>query len=261
MPNFSHVYVLMLENHEYQKIVSSPDAPYMNGLIAQYGLATNYLSIAHPSQPNYLAIFSGSTQGVTDDSPHTIMASNLADQLESAGKTWKLFEQNIPTTCFKGSSASGGEDGTGKYARKHNPAISFTDINSSSARCANITDFTHFDPAVASFELIAPNTCNIMHDCGVATGDQFLSGFVPQILNSPAWQQNGVLFVTFDEGSSDSGGGGHVPLLVISKQVPAGFKSSLPHNHYSLLRTIEDAWGLPCLENACTADALSEFFK
>ena len=254
----SHVYVIVMENKGYDDIVGNSNAPYINSLIADYGLATNYSGVAHPSEPNYLALFSGSTQGIDDDANYDFAGQNLTDQIEARGKTWKVLAQNVPLDCFTGATATDGEDGAGIYARKHEPAISFTDISTSPSRCGNITDFTHFDPAAADFAFIAPNLCNDMHDCSVATGDAFLSNFVPTILNSPAWQQGGVLFVTWDEneGVSDN----HVATLVISKAVPKGFQSDVAHNHYSLLRTIEDAWGLGCLNNTCTANNLNEFF-
>ena len=199
---------------------------------------------------------------MTDDGTYNVTGLNLVDQLESHGRSWKVFAQNVPANCYTGSSASGGEDGTGTYARKHEPAISFTDIQTDGTRCANIADFTHFDPGAADFELIIPNLCNDMHDCSVSVGDSFLQGFVPQILNSPAWQQGGVLFIVWDEGSSSAGGGGQVAMIVISNQlVSSGFTSSVAHNHYSLLHTIEDAWGLGCLNNTCSANDLREFFQ
>jgi hypothetical protein len=260
LPVFSHIYLLIMENKEYGSIVGSAAAPYLNSLIAQYGLAANYTAIAHPSEPNYIALFSGSTQGATTDGVYNFYGENLADQIEAKGRTWRVFAENVPTNCFVGETARDGPDGSGAYARKHNPAISFTDISGSLTRCANISDFEHFDPAAASYELIVPNLCNDMHDCSVRVGDDFLKGLIPRILNSRAWQDGGVLFIVWDEGSTNLGGGGHVPLLVISNRVPKGFRSDAAHNHYSLLRTIEDAWGLGCLNQACAASNLVEFF-
>ena len=102
-----------------------------------------------------------------------------------------------------------------------------------------------------------------MHDCGLAAGDAWLKSWLPQhLLNTPTWRDsNSAIFVTWDEGSSNSGGGGRVATIVISKHAPAGFTSSVPHTHYSLLRTIEDAWGLGCLKYSCQANTLGEFFK
>ncbi len=260
LPAFSHIYLIVMENKEYSEIVGSANAPYINSLIAQYGLATNYTGVAHPSEPNYFALFSGSTQGVTNDGVYDLKGNNLADQLEARNKTWRVFAENVPINCFTGEVGVNGEDGIGFYARKHNPAISFTDISGSPARCANITDFTHFDPAAADYALVVPNLCNDMHDCSVATGDSFLKGFVPKILNSPAWQNDGVLFITWDEGTTPLGGGGRIPLLVISNRVPKGFQSTTAHDHYSLVRTIQEAWGLGCLNESCKANTLDEFF-
>lgn len=261
VPAFSHIYVIVMENQEFNSIVGSPNAPYLNSLVAQYGLATNYDAVSHPSEPNYLALFSGSTQGVTDDGRHDIAGQNLVDQLEAKGKTWKIYAQNLPSSCFTGMSASGGEDGPGTYARRHEPAISFTDISGSPTRCANITNLEHFDAGAGNFEFIAPNDCSNMHSCPIADGDTFLKGFVPKILTSAAWQQGGVVFIVWDEGTSNQGGGGHVPLIVISNSMQKGMRSGTAHNHYSLLRTIEDAWGLGCLNETCSANNLGEFFR
>jgi hypothetical protein len=263
LPDFAHVYVLIFENKESGSVVGSKNAPYLNGLIATYGLATDFTGESHPSQPNYIAFFSGSTQGVTDDGSHDLSGTNLADQLESKGKTWGVFEQDYPGGCFTGSTRAGSGEGigvAGSYARKHNPAISFTDIASNPSRCARITDLAHFDPAAADFELIVPNDCNDMHSCSVATGDAFLKDFVPRITGSPAFA-NSVLFITFDEGTTDIGGGGRIATVVVSPLTKAGLTSTSPYNHYSMLRTIEDAWGLECLGQACSASSMREFFK
>ncbi len=260
LPAFSHIYLIVMENHEYSSIVGSSNAPYLNGLIAQYGLATNYDAVAHPSEPNYFALFSGSTQGITNDSKYDLAGTNLADQLAAHQKTWRVFAQNVPLGCYTGMTASGGADGSGSYARKHEPAISFTDISGDAARCADIANFSAFDPAAADFEMIVPNLCNDMHDCSVATGDAFLKGFVPTITSSAAFKDGGVLFITWDEGTTAIGGGGHVATLVIGPGVKSGFVSSVAHDHYSLVRTIEDAWGLGCLNQTCSANDLGEFF-
>ncbi|HEY8869123.1 MAG TPA: alkaline phosphatase family protein [Candidatus Limnocylindrales bacterium] len=248
-----------MENHEFGSIVGNPSAPYINSLIARYGLATAYSAVAHPSEPNYLALFSGSTQGVTDDGVYVFRSSNLADQLEASGKSWRVFAENVSGGCFTGATAAGGADGPGSYARKHEPAISFADIAANPARCGYITDFSRFDPSAADFELIMPNFCNDMHDCSISMGDRFLRTFIPRIIDSPAFAES-VLFITWDEGSTDIGGGGRVATLVVSPLVAAGTLSSVPHTHYSLLRTMEDAWGSGCLANACAANDLREFF-
>ncbi len=259
VPDFGHVYVIVMENREYGQIVGSPDAPYLNQLASRYGLATAYDAVAHPSEPNYIALFGGSTQGVASDGVYNLAARNLADQLEARGKTWAVFAQNVPSGCYTGTGASAGPDGSGSYARKHEPAISFTDISANPARCARIMDFTHFSPSAADFELIIPNLCNDMHDCSTATGDAFLASFVPRITGS-AMFANSVLFITWDEGTTDAGGGGRVATLVVSPLARPGARSGMAHDHYSLVRTIEDAWGLGCMAQTCSANDMRELF-
>ena len=115
------------------------------------------------------------------------------------------------------------------------------------------------DPAAANYELIVPNLTNDMHDGTVAQGDAFLKAFVPKIVDNPAFAK-GLLFITWDEGSGSVGGGGKVATLAIANDVPTGFRSSKTHDHYSLLRTVQDAWGLRCMAHTCEANNLREFF-
>jgi hypothetical protein len=248
-----------MENKEYGRVVGARDAPFLNELLDRYALATNYHAITHPSQPNYIALVAGSTLGVTDDGVHNLAAANLFDQIEAAGRSWAVFAENVPLGCFTGDDEENGPDGPGKYARKHEPAISFTSISRNPARCARITDFSHFDPAAADFELIVPNMCHDTHDCPVSTGDDFLRSFVSRITNSQGFGES-LLFITWDEGSTDEGGGGHVALVAISPLAKSGGRSGQAANHYSLLRTVEDAWGLGCLAQSCKANNLSELF-
>jgi phosphatidylinositol-3-phosphatase len=261
VPPFQHIYLIVLENHEYGSIVGSSSAPYLNSLIRRYGLATNFHAVTHPSLPNYLALFGGSTFGIRDDRVHNITARNLADQLEAHGRSWRVYAQDLPSRCSTVAAAYGGVDLVGRagwYARKHEPAISFTDISRTS-RCARITRLASFSPTAASFELIVPNMTNDMHDGTIAQGDAFLRAFVPRITSSSAFASS-LLLITWDEGTTSLGGGGHVATLVISPRVPAGRRSAISHTHYSILRTIEDAWGLGCLNHSCTANDLREFF-
>ena len=258
---FSHVFLIVLENKSEPDIIGSPNAPYLNSLIEQYGLAADYQGVAHPSQPNYLAIFSGSTQEVFDDDVHDISAPSIADQLEAVGRTWRVFAENLPAEpCFTGASAADGPEGAGLYVRKHNPAVSFVSISGSTDRCENIQPLSAFDPAAADFQLIVPNMCHTMHDCPVADGDRWLRDFVPKVLGSSAWKSDGVLFITFDEGAEKSRQN-EVPSLVIAPDVAPGLRSGIAHNHYSLLRTIQTGLGVPCLAESCNANTMGEFFR
>jgi acid phosphatase len=263
VPAFTNIYVIVMENKEYGSIVGNANAPYINSLIRHYGLATSYTAVTHPSLPNYLALWAGSTFGIRDDNVHNISARNLVDQLAAHGHSFHVYAQDVPATCSKIASAWGGVDlvgSSGYYVRKHEPAISFTDVSGNATRCAKITHLSGFSTGAASFELIVPNLTNDMHDGSIAQGDAFLRAFVPRITSSAAFAK-ALLVITWDEGTTTIGGGGRVATVVISPRTPAGLRSSTPHNHYSLLRTIEDAWGLGCLNQSCYANDLREFFR
>jgi outer membrane biosynthesis protein TonB len=257
--SITHVIVVWMENEEATAITSS-SMPYLYGLSQTYGRADQYYAVAHPSLPNYLALWSGSTQGVTDDGNYNLSAPSLSNQMTTAGRSWRTYAQNYPSTagCQAGTTYSGGVDGwgvAGTYARKHNPAMSFTYV-SGSTECANIQPLASFDPSV-NVAFVVPNLCNDMHDCSLATGDRFLQAFLPNVFNAPDWTHT-LLIVSFDEGSTSTNGGGRV-FTMVARSGLAGFTSTTNHNHYGLLRTIESIFGLPCLNSSCSATALSEF--
>jgi acid phosphatase len=259
LPDFKHVYLIILENREYSSIVGSSTAPYIDSLIARYGQVTNLYAETHPSEPNYIALTSGGLQGTNSDGAYNLGVPNLFDQIEASGRTWHVYAQSYPGNCYLGSVADAVADGTGApgdYARKHNPAISYTSISGNPARCANITKLTGFDPAAADFEMIVPNQINDMHSSSVGAGDAFLKDFVPQITSSPAFADS-VLFITWDEGTSNLNGGGHIATIVASLNMTPGSRFEGPATHYSMLRTIELAWGMPLLGEAQKASTLT----
>jgi phosphatidylinositol-3-phosphatase len=268
VPAFSHIFIIVMENHEYGSIIGSSAAPYINSLANSYGLATNYYGASHPSLPNYLALTAGSTFGITSDCTTCyVNATNIADQVEWSGRSWKAYIEDLPSPCYLGA-ASGG------YAMKHNPFVYYTNIRNNAARCAaHVVPFTQFSSdmsrnQVPNYVWITPNMCNDMHDCSVATGDAWLKKVVPTITGSAAFRNNGVLFITFDEGTSNAGccggaWGGRVATVVISPKSTAGFRSAVAENHYGLLRTIEDAWHLPRLGAAGWSSTVTmrEYFR
>lgn len=261
-PWFDHAYLIVLENHGSDQIVGdTADAPFINRLIKGYGLATDYEAVAHPSTPDYFTLLAGSTFGIHDDARHDISAPSLFDQLEAHGRTWHVYAQDYPGNCFTGMSATGGPDlgPAGQYVRRHDPAISFTAISHDPRRCANITSMASFDPAAADFEMIVPNDTNNMHDGTIRQADDWLASIVPRIMAAPDFS-NSVLFITWDEGDGNQGGGGKVPMIVVRPGLRPGFTSPTLHTHRAFLRTIEDAWGLGCLAGACQASPMSEFF-
>ena len=263
VPNFRHIFVIVLENHSYGDIIGNAKLPYLNSLAKDYGLATASYSVTHPSLPNYLALTGGDTFGVTSDCTDCfVKAPNLVDQLETAGKSWKAYMDGMPSPCFLGNHD--------QYAQKHNPFIYYDDVRANSDRCGKIVPFTDLASdlkanTMPDFVWITPDQCHDMHSCPREQGDAWLKTEVPKILASPAWKDGGALFITFDEGTSNDGccgqsGGGHIATLVISPLVAPGTRVSTPIDHYSLLRTIEDAWGMPHLGSADKASSLAGFF-
>jgi phosphatidylinositol-3-phosphatase len=237
--------VVVFENHEASSIAGNPDAPTFNALARRYATLTDYDAVAHPSLPNYLALVSGSTQGITSDCTDCVVAArNLADTLGAARKGWKTYAEDLPHPGFTGASA-------GRYAKKHDPFLYFRDVADSPVRRRRVVPFTELAGdlrrrRLPAFSLVVPNLCNDMHDCSVATGDAWLEAHIAPLLHSPQLR-GGVVFVVFDEGTSDTGGGGRIEALALGPTVRRGSSFTRVTNHYGLLRTIEDAWDLPRL--------------
>jgi hypothetical protein len=255
----AHVVIVWMENAEAAAVTAS-SMPYLYGLSQTYGRADRYFAVAHSSQPNYLALWSGSTHGIADDGTYDLDAPSLSGEATDAGRTWRIYAQDYPSDpgCHTAASYSGAVDGpgvAGTYARKHVPAMSFISV-SSGDQCANIQPLAKFDPSV-NLAFVVPNLCNDMHDCSMATGDAFLRAFLPSVLEAPDWAHT-LLVVSFDEGTSSEHGGGQV-FTMVARQGLSGFVSSTPHDHYGLLRTVENIFGLPCIEDSCDAAPLSEF--
>ena len=250
IPAFTHVVLMVFENHEASEIVGNPDARTFNALARRYATLTSYDGVAHPSLPNYLALVSGSTHGITSDCTECIVQGrSLADTLAAAGKTWKTYAEDLPYPGFTGGSA-------GRYAKKHDPFLYFRDVADSRTLRNRVVPLTQLGRDLArhrlpDFSLVIPNLCSDMHDCSVATGDAWLKAHVEPLLRSPELR-GGVVFVVFDEGTSDTGGGGRVEALVLGPTVRRGSRFTKPTNHYGLLRTIEDAWKLPRLGDSRT---------
>jgi hypothetical protein len=254
-----HIIWVWFENREVTAITSAT-APYFTSFAAANVNLTNFYGVTHPSQPNYLDAFSGSNQGVTNDSHFTFPAStnNLAKQLAAAGKSWRVYAQNFPSPCFDGNSSTGGVDGPGlpgQYVRKHNPAISFESVRFDATQCAYIQPLANFDPTV-NFAMVVPNMTNDMHDGTTAQGDAFLQAFVPLVTASPDWDHT-LLIVTFDEGTTSVNGGGHVYTAAAAPWL-AHANVATTYNHFSVLRTIEEVYGLPFLGSAATATTMTE---
>jgi phosphatidylinositol-3-phosphatase len=246
VPALDHVFVIVMENHSFSEIIGSSSAPYINALLTGGGIATNYFAVTHPSLPNYLALTGGSTFGITSDcNTCWISAPNIADRVEAAGKTWKAYEESMPSSCFVGDSYP--------YVQKHDPFIYYNDIRTNGSRCAgHVVPFTQITSDLTAtsttpnFAFITPNACDDMHDCSIASGDAWLGQHVPQILGSPAFTtQHSLLAITWDE--DDFTTINRVTTILVGPDVLPGAQSSIYYNHYSLLRTFENGLGLAAL--------------
>ncbi|MBT1001954.1 alkaline phosphatase family protein [Paenarthrobacter sp. DKR-5] len=313
LPGAQHVFVINLENKGYDKTWGAGSAaPYLSTTLRNQGVLLNqYYGTAHNSQPNYVAEISGQGpnaqmqadcqtyspflqtgtvdpgQAVGDGCVFPAGVPTVADQLTTAGKTWKGYMEDMGTPCRH--PALGAIDDTQKarvgdqYAARHNPFVYFAGITGSPDCAKNDVDLSALQTDLASaattpnLSLITPNLCHDGHDSpcvdgqpgGLASADEWLKQYVPMITSSPAFKQDGVLVITFDESDgpqSDSSaccgegpgpnaaepgitgmGGGRVGALVLSPFTKGGTWSTTPYNHYSLLASIEDTFKLPYL--------------
>lgn len=239
-----HTVVVMLENHAYSQIIGNPAAPFLNMLASQGALFTRSYAITHPSEPNYLALFSGSTHGVTDDScPVELTAPNLAADLIAAGKTFGGYAEGLPATGSGVCSA-------GEYARKHVPWADFRNVPA--AASMPYSSFPATDPAVLpTVSFVIPNLCNDMHDCSVATGDAWLRTHLGGYARW-AMTHDSLLIVTWDE--DDGSPVNQIPTIFVGQRVrPGSYAGRI--THYNVLATLEAAYGLPRVGNGTAARA------
>ena len=237
-PHAKAVTIVIFENRDYTAIVGAKDAPYLNAtLVPQAAVMTNSHATAHPSQPNYVELFSGSVQTVTgDECPVTSSAPNIATQLLAAHLTFRGFAEALPNAGFSGCEGS-----KGLYRRKHNPWADFTNVPAALNR--------PYAWAPASLAFVVPNMCNDMHDCSTAVGDTWMKQHLPAIMKWNA-AHDGLLIVTWDEAAPDSEGTNHIATLLVGPMIkPGRYDQHIDHD--DVLRTVEQIYGLPCTANAC----------
>jgi phosphatidylinositol-3-phosphatase len=256
IPAFDHVFVVVFENKESASVLGNRAAPTFNAYARRYATVTRYYGVTHPSLPNYIALVSGSTQGIRSDCTSCVVsARSLADTLEAAGRTWKAYAEGLPRPGYLGAFYR-------RYAKRHNPFTYFRNIASSPGRRANIVALAQLQRdegagELPDFALVVPDLCHSMHDCSVGVGDAWLRRTIAPLLTLP----NSVVFVLFDEGSSKAHGGGHAPALALGTAVRAGARFAKTTNHYGVLRTIESAWGLPLLGKSARAAPITGIWK
>lgn len=266
------VFTIVMENHSQGQILGATSAPYINALAAQGAVAAGYHdSYVHPSEPNYIWMVAGENFGILNDndpaaSKSIDSQSHLADQIENAGLTWKSYQESMGAPC--------GLTSHGTYAVKHNPFAYFADINgasggafSPSARCTeHIVDYNELDADLAAgtlpdYVFITPNLQHDMHDGTIAQGDAWLASEVPKILASDAYNNGGVLFVLWDEGS---GGSDDPPFIAVSPLAKSGFVSQADYDTSAFLKTVQGILGveaLPCAADPSVVPVMSDLFS
>ncbi|NGQ93605.1 acid phosphatase [Brevibacillus sp. SYP-B805] len=244
-----HIVIVVEENHSYRQIIGNKAAPFMNSLAKQGALFTNAHGIQHPSQPNYLALFSGSNQNVYDDScNHTFSTANLATELMGVHLTFGGYSEDMPKVGYTGCWYKG-------YARKHNPWVNFTNVppRVNMPLTSFPTDFSKL-PTVS---FVIPNQQNNMHDGSVQQADSWLKNHMQAYI---AWAQkhNSMLIVTWDE--DDFSAANQIPVMMVGPMIRPGIHQE-KINHYSVLRMIEDVYHLRHLGNSATAPQIVNIFK
>jgi hypothetical protein len=250
VPAPAHTVVVMMENHAYSEVIGNPAAPFLNKLAREGAVFTHSYAITHPSEPNYLALFSGSTHGVIDDRcPVELTAPNLAADLIGAGKTFAGYAEGLPAV---GSTVCS----SGEYARKHVPWTDFRTVPGSVSRPFSgfpETDFT----SLPTVSFVIPNLCHDMHDCSVATGDAWLRAHLGGYARW-AMTHDSLLIITWDE--DDGSQSNQIPTIFAGQQVRPG-RYGERVTHYSVLASLEAAYGLPRDGNAATATAITDIWR
>jgi phosphatidylinositol-3-phosphatase len=255
--------VIVLENREFDEVVGSEEAPYLNALIERGALATRFYGLLHPSLPNYLALLGGSTFGIADNCTDCLARGpNLVTQMSSAGLPWRAYMGGMPQPCFPGAAA-------GEYVKRHNPFMYFPSITSRPGLCRRIVPESSLSEDLAARELpefawITPGLCDNGHNCPIDASDAYLRQRIPGLLRQ--LRPTGWIAITYDEGTSDasccqSAVGGRIVTLLLGPGVRAGVRLPRPYTPYSLLATLEDHFDLPRLRHARDATTMASAFR
>lgn len=254
LPRPDHIVIVMMENHSYNEIVGNASAPFINSLITGNNSAnfTQSFGLTHPSQPNYLMLYAGSNQGVTDDGnpsfPFT--TPNLGAQLITKGFTFKGYSETMPSAGYTGATS-------GKYARKHSPWVYWQGASSNAIPSASNQPFTAYPQnnftALPTVSFVIPNLDHDIHDGTVAQGDTWVNTNLSAYITW-ARTNNSLFILTFDE--DDHSQNNQITTVFVGPMVKKGQYANTI-NHYNLLRTLEDMYGLPYAGSAASASPIT----
>lgn len=260
-PAPTQVFLLVEENHSFSQVIGNSSMPYLNGLVAQYGLATQYYANAHPSIGNYFMLTTGQIETIDDAFPGPVTDDNIVRELVKANKTWRSYAESLPSPGYLGGDVY-------PYFQHHNPFAYFSDVIGT-AQANNVVPFSDFSTDLTNgtlpdFSFIVPNALDDAHDGTLTAADQWLAANIGPLVMSNTFQNGGLLIITFDESvdTDSSNGGGHVAMLVIGSQVKPGYQSTTFYQHQSTLRLILSTLGVNGFPGAsAVAPGMSEFFK
>jgi phospholipase C len=250
------ILVIMEENHSAHQVFPS-GMPYLWGLAQRYAYAADWSDVAHPSLPNYLAIFAGSAFNNPDDCPPAPGCSypgpSVFGQALARGKSAKAYEESMPQPCDAGFS--------GEYDVNHNPWAYFPS-ESASCQVGDVPSGTPADGALTGdvragtlpgVGLITPNLVHDGHDGTLAQADAWLRDWIPVLTSGPDWRSGRLaIVVVFDEGETTE----QVPFVLMAPGL-SGVKINAQANQYALTRLIDDVIGAPPLRQAGSAASLA----
>ena len=233
--------MVILENEDAGKAL---DQPFLKQLASEGAYLSNFYAVAHPSQPNYMALLSGTTDGIHGDATVTVDRHHLGDLLEARGLRWKSYAEDYPGGCDLNAHID-------HYVRRHEPFLNFRNVQSDPARCASVVNARELQSDVASgtlpdFALYIPDNLHNGHDRGIASADRFMAATFGPLLHDPRFTTDLLFIVTFDEaeGQSDKN---RIYTVLWGDAVRSGAVSDVVYTHYDLLRTVEDSFGLGTL--------------
>jgi acid phosphatase len=247
-PRPDHIVIVIEENKSYSQIIGNPDAPYINALAQGGALFTNSHGVTHPSQPNYLALFSGSTRGIGSNScPLDLSGDNLASALTAKGLSFISYSESMPAAGYPGCRY-------GSYMRKHNPAANWKAL---SALNQPLTAWPQDFAKLPDVAWVIPDQRHDMHDGSIAEGDAWLKQNIDGYARW-AMDNNSLLIVTFDE--DDGSEGNRIVTLFVGPMVKPG-KYAQRIDHYNVLRTIMQMYGLPGINESARAEPISKVWR
>jgi len=260
-PASAHVFLVVEENHSYSEVIGNSAMPYLNSLVSNYGLATQYYADVHPSIGNYFMLTAGQVETVDDSFNGIVSDDNIVRELVNANKTWRSYAESLPSTGYVGGDVY-------PYLRHHNPFTFFSDVNGT-AQANNLVSFSQFSSdltggTLPDFSFIVPNALNDAHDGTLAAADQWLNANIAPVISSSTFQNNGLLVIVFDESvlTDISHIGGHVAAVVIGPKAKNGYQSTTFFQHQSTLRLMLSTLGVTSYPGlAAAAPDMGEFFK